>query len=351
MGTPENTSMSVVDRENIAALQALGWVPVTDEDADDVIISFHHQDHPDLVPDLSGRVRLFYLCTTCHSAVIKDYVARLREVAAAPRNYVFVLNRAIQLSFAAAGIDAHVWNHGVNLEQFRPRASTGDRPLTFGFVGQGEAFKRHEFLVQCFVEAFGEDPVRARLLLMTGWGHVPGFPDLPGNVRIVPAHSHADMPNFYHSLDCLVNYSYAEGYNLPILEALACGVPCIVTDMPETRESPFDILCRHVQAERILDTSRFIDTPFAPRDIKRYFTAPWVHQVGREEGVRALREFAEAPVSRRGSALPEEYSWGGRIRNQVLPVIAAALRGDRSQAAPGSGKLAQVKGRSAPREA
>jgi len=334
VSAPANNSMSVVGRENVAALRALGWREVSAGDIADVVISFHHQDHPCVAPDRSGCVRIFYLCTGGHNAVIKDYVANLRQVAQCPRNHIFVLNRSSQAAFAEAGVPTHIWNHGVNLEEFQPKPPSVGRPLTFGFVGQGEAFKRHEFLVECFVDAFGDEPGRARLLLMTGWGHVPGFPDLPGNVNIVPARSHADMANFYHSLDCLVNYSYAEGYNLPILEALACGVPCVVTDMPEMREPPFDTLCRHVRAERILDTSRFMDAPFAPRDVERYFTTPWVRRVRREEGVRALREFAEAPVPRRGSALPEEYSWGGRIRNQVLPVIAGDLRGDRSQAAP-----------------
>jgi len=351
MGTPENTSMSVVDRENIAALQAIGWRQVVEEEAADVVISFHHQDHPCVVPDHSGNVRLFYLCTAGHNARVSEYAKRFRQVAQTPRNYVFVLNRVMQEGFAAAGIRTYIWNHGVNLESFRPRPQPAGEGVTFGFVGQGEAFKRHEFLVECFVEAFADAPQQARLLLMTGWSHIPGFSRIPENVVIVPSHKHADMANFYHSLDCLVNYSYAEGFNLPTLEALACGVPCIVTDMPEMYEPPYDSMCRHVAAERVLDTSHLLDTPFAPRDTGRYFTPPWVHRVHRKDGVRALREFAKAPVPRQCSVLPEQYSWTGRIRNQVLSVIAEDLRGNRSQAKPASGKLSQVRGRSVPREA
>lgn len=42
--------------------------------------------------------------------------------------------------------------------------------------------------------------------------------------------SELDMRNWYRSLDVLLNATYAEGFGLPICEAIACGVPAIVTD-------------------------------------------------------------------------------------------------------------------------
>lgn len=36
------------------------------------------------------------------------------------------------------------------------------------------------------------------------------------------------MPVLYSAFDCLVSGAYAEGWNLPALEAMSCGVPCIL---------------------------------------------------------------------------------------------------------------------------
>lgn len=39
----------------------------------------------------------------------------------------------------------------------------------------------------------------------------------------------AEMPRLYHAADCYVSPYYAEGFNMPVLEAAACGVPVICT--------------------------------------------------------------------------------------------------------------------------
>jgi glycosyltransferase involved in cell wall biosynthesis len=45
-----------------------------------------------------------------------------------------------------------------------------------------------------------------------------------------------DMAGLYNCLDAYVTTSIAEGFNLPMLEAFACGVPVICTDLPNHRE-------------------------------------------------------------------------------------------------------------------
>lgn len=39
---------------------------------------------------------------------------------------------------------------------------------------------------------------------------------------------HSQMPEFYNSIDCLVQVSDAEGCSNSIMEAMSCGVPCII---------------------------------------------------------------------------------------------------------------------------
>jgi glycosyltransferase involved in cell wall biosynthesis len=45
-----------------------------------------------------------------------------------------------------------------------------------------------------------------------------------------------EMAGLYNSMDAYVSTSIAEGFNLPLLEAFACGVPVICTDLPNHRE-------------------------------------------------------------------------------------------------------------------
>lgn len=44
------------------------------------------------------------------------------------------------------------------------------------------------------------------------------------------------MPNVYSAMNVLLNPSYGEGFGVPIIEAQACGTPCIVTDWTAMRE-------------------------------------------------------------------------------------------------------------------
>jgi len=46
-----------------------------------------------------------------------------------------------------------------------------------------------------------------------------------------------DMPSFYQALDCFCLPSYKEGMPLSPLEAQACGIPAIVTDVGGSKES------------------------------------------------------------------------------------------------------------------
>ena len=48
--------------------------------------------------------------------------------------------------------------------------------------------------------------------------------------------SQRDMPNWYHMADLYVSPSHVDGSSVSLMEALACGLPVLVSDIPANRE-------------------------------------------------------------------------------------------------------------------
>lgn len=54
--------------------------------------------------------------------------------------------------------------------------------------------------------------------------------------RVIFLGNRTDMSDVYHMADCFVMASYREGLSRSIMEAMACGLPCIVTDIRGNRD-------------------------------------------------------------------------------------------------------------------
>ena len=48
--------------------------------------------------------------------------------------------------------------------------------------------------------------------------------------------SQRDLPSWYHLADLFVSPSHIDGSSVSLMEALACGLPCLVSDIPANRE-------------------------------------------------------------------------------------------------------------------
>jgi glycosyltransferase involved in cell wall biosynthesis len=46
----------------------------------------------------------------------------------------------------------------------------------------------------------------------------------------------ADLPRWYHSADLYISASHVDGSSVTLMEALASGLPCLVSDIPGNRE-------------------------------------------------------------------------------------------------------------------
>ncbi len=111
------------------------------------------------------------------------------------------------------------------------------------FVGTLEPRKGLDILVRAYAQLRAETSYRKPLVVVGkyGWG-MSTFPrllrelSLGDSVRILPYLNDEELPLVYRGADLFVYPSHYEGFGLPVLEAMACGVPVLtsrVSSLPE----------------------------------------------------------------------------------------------------------------------
>jgi glycosyltransferase involved in cell wall biosynthesis len=167
-------------------------------------------------------------------------------------DYIIVNSQAGRYHYAQLGYPASkmsVIPNGIDVDTFAPGAAGGealrqswhvplDAPLV-GLVGRLDAMKGHSIFLQAAAllsELFPE----ARFICVGGG---PEFvlarlqataQRLGIAERVLWAGSHQDMPAVYAALDLACNASTGEGFPNSVAEAMACGVPCAVTDVGDS---------------------------------------------------------------------------------------------------------------------
>ncbi len=282
-------------------------------------VEVRHQFPPDLRPPASGRL-----------AVIQPW-----EFGAAPVDWVEGINRNVDElwvpsahvrdTYVGSGVDPErvaVIPNGVDLELFAPAGprmeldAPGVRVL---FVGGLIDRKGPDLLIAAFLDAFhGRDDVSLvikdfgadGIYPMSDRSRLREYAESGQHPRIVYLHrdmTTAEIASLYRACDVLVHPYRGEGFGMPVLEAMACGLPVIVTAGGPTDDFCPDDACWRLRAER-----RDYDEDRAGK----YVTAgrPWML----EPDPGHLRELLVAAVadaearSARGAAAhaaAQAYSW------------------------------------------
>lgn len=167
------------------------------------------------------------------------------------------------------GVASDVVANGVDAERFADcpmsraeagrRFGWGDRPVVLA-VGGIEPRKGSRLLIEAFARARGRLGEGALLAIGGGetlfdyseyreawWGDAarlgltihsgpPGAVPDDADVAILGTVADDDMAPLYRACDALAFPSTREGFGLVVLEALASGIPAVVTDLPVLRE-------------------------------------------------------------------------------------------------------------------
>lgn len=133
----------------------------------------------------------------------------------------------------------HVVPLGVDTEIFKPEVSKRSKTIFFN-CGKWEKRKGHDVLLECFNRAFKNDD-NVELWMMChnpfigqhnqGWEKLYKNSPLGNKIRIIPRqNTHQDVYNIMKQTDCGVFPARAEGWNLELLEMMACGKDVIATN-------------------------------------------------------------------------------------------------------------------------
>ncbi|MGH9441857.1 MAG: glycosyltransferase, partial [Thermoanaerobaculia bacterium] len=177
------------------------------------------------------------------------------EVDGFPREWVRQANRMDEvwvptefnrIGFLASGLKrpVHKIPLGVDTNYFHPGVGGHPNPLgEFVFAANFEWGERKapSLLLEAFRDEFSErEPVR---LLCKVINRDPSV-SIRDEIRKLELRSaggrisfllnlefpYAQLPSFYRSADCFVSAGRGEGWDMPLMEAMACGLPTIATD-------------------------------------------------------------------------------------------------------------------------
>lgn len=163
--------------------------------------------------------------------LVKNYYGRM------------VLNYATHLfacGYAAAdwmfGKDAKkavIVNNGIDLERFKVNDTREAEFLTIGNIARFAANKNHDFLLDILYEVKKKD-IKAKLLLAGDGALLEDIKrkanqlNLTEDIEFMGVRS--DVENVYTRCDVICMPSLHEGLPVTLVEAQACGVPCLVSD-------------------------------------------------------------------------------------------------------------------------
>jgi len=143
------------------------------------------------------------------------------------------------------GVDARFHPVDSTVELERVRAKFDLREPFALYVGAWHDNKNLKTLLAAFA------PIRSAQLVITGLPHSAAEAELRQlaeslgvRTRFIGYVADTDLPTLYSLAHCVVQPSLYEGFGLPVVEAMACGAPVLVSDIAVLREIGGDAVLR-----------------------------------------------------------------------------------------------------------
>lgn len=157
-----------------------------------------------------------------------------------------VKDKAESLGFSSDRVSLFPW--GIDLQQFSPKKESKLRER-LGWEDQfvilslrsWEAVYGVDIVVKAFIQAVKYEP-QLRLLLLGNGSLAPQIHQmvstsgLEDKVSFAGQIGQTDLPVYYHNADLYVSASHSDGSSVSLMEALGCGLPVLVSNIPGNRE-------------------------------------------------------------------------------------------------------------------
>lgn len=144
----------------------------------------------------------------------------------------------------------------------------------------------------------------------------PGLRELPPRTRLIGHVGDENLPGLYCGALCFVYPSLYEGFGLPVLEAMACGVPVIASDIPALREVTGN-------AGFLVPTD---DVDAWARELTTVATSPFLRQQHVQRGLARAQAFSWERAAAAIWELLENEAHGQVSRGAVTPKAGDAER-------------------------
>ncbi len=136
-----------------------------------------------------------------------------------------------------------VFPWGVDLEHFRMRNAEGRSKSGFMLFCNRSWETRYgvDVLARAFVKVAQQNE-NVGLILLNGGSQgalirqILQSGGVLDRVTFGGQVSQTDLPNWYHMADIYISPSHVDGSSVSLMEALACGLPCLVSDIPANKE-------------------------------------------------------------------------------------------------------------------
>ncbi|MDQ2692508.1 MAG: glycosyltransferase family 4 protein [Chloroflexota bacterium] len=132
---------------------------------------------------------------------------------------------------------------GTDIEHFTPKnlKPSGRTDFTVFCNRTWEPIYGVDVLAKVFARVAAQDP-NVNLILLGGGSQGPKIRQILTNGGVMDrVHfggyvAQADLPRWYHMADLYISPSHVDGSSVSLMEALASGLPCLVSDIPGNRE-------------------------------------------------------------------------------------------------------------------
>lgn len=122
----------------------------------------------------------------------------------------------------------------------RERLGIADDAVLVLSVGRNHVKKGYAHGIRAFARISSRFPQARYALVGRETTQLAGLVDelaMGGRVFLVKQAPMTEMPHIYHSADVFFNPSLVEGFAQVNAQALACGLPCVITDAPGNRDA------------------------------------------------------------------------------------------------------------------